>query len=124
MDTCIQACPCFSECSDGCDDCSNSICTCAYPDEDPDYLLCASASETRYMACIGGCNAGDIHCVVVCGANFNTDISNCPCQVKTSSSFYTHTFFSGKLCRWMPMSKLHLSIIESPELVPCHQRRK
>ena len=82
MDTCIQACPCFSQCSDGCDDCANSICTCAYPDEDPNYLLCASAAETRYMACIGSCTLGDVHCLALCGVNFNTDISNCPCQVK------------------------------------------
>ena len=83
LDQCIQSCPCFSQCPGGCaDDCQNAICACAYPDEDPNYLICSEWVETVYEECLEGCTRGDVHCLSICGYNYNSMISQCPCQVR------------------------------------------
>ena len=38
LENCIDLCPCFSGCPNGCLDCDNQVCFCENPDEDPDYL--------------------------------------------------------------------------------------
>ena len=80
-DQCVQSCPCFSECPDGCKDCSNSICPCAIPDEDPDYLICSGQVELVYLSCVVGCTPGDAECLANCARDYNTTLDQCPCQV-------------------------------------------
>ena len=80
LDQCIQKCPCFSECEAGCDGCANEICTCAYPEDNPNHTTCVDAVETAYMGCLQSCTAGDVHCLSVCGVNFNNNLHECPCN--------------------------------------------
>ena len=80
-DQCVQSCPCFSVCPDGCKDCSNSICPCAIPDEDPDYLICSGQVELVYLSCVVGCTPGDAVCLSNCARDYNNTLDQCPCQV-------------------------------------------
>ena len=81
-DQCIDSCPCYSDCPDGCDDCSNSICTCSTPDEDPDYLFCSNLVEMLYLECIVDCSSGNVECLSNCARDYNVMIEECPCQVE------------------------------------------
>ena len=80
LDQCIQKCPCFSECEAGCDGCANGICTCAYPDNNEDYVTCVGKVENDYFKCLSACTPGDVHCVSMCGVDFNANLDECPCN--------------------------------------------
>jgi len=80
MDQCIQSCPCFSECLDGCSDCANSMCVCAHPNDNPDYVHCVALVDSVYVECLLSCQAGDVHCVSICGQNYSRMLHECPCQ--------------------------------------------
>ena len=80
-DQCIDSCPCFSDCPNGCDDCSNSICACSNPDQNPDYIICSDQVESLYLTCLTGCPSGDAVCVAKCARDYNVMIEQCPCQV-------------------------------------------
>jgi len=84
-DKCVQSCPCFSQCPNGCDGCANSICVCARPDEDPDYVTCAAWVKSVYNECFTRCTPGNVDCVSECARNFNAMISQCPCQAECPS---------------------------------------
>ena len=81
LDQCIQSCPCFSQCLSGCTDCPNQICTCAFPDSNPDYVSCAAWVESVYTECLTSCTAGDVHCLSLFGFSYNSMINQCPCRV-------------------------------------------
>ena len=83
-DQCIDSCPCFSDCPEGCDGCSNLICVCAVPNEDPDYLICSELVDSIYLECFLGCSPGNIECVSNCARDYNSMIEQCPCQVRKS----------------------------------------
>ena len=82
LDGCIQECPCFSECEQGCDGCANGICTCAYPDQNPDHVDCTDYEDFMYVWCLSECEKGDVHCLSVCGIEFGNNILECPCNVR------------------------------------------
>merc|ERR1711935_1139757 len=80
LDNCIQSCPCFSQCPDGCSDCTNSICVCAHPDDNPDYVNCVDWVESVYVECLVSCQAGDVHCLSICGQTYSRMLNECPCE--------------------------------------------
>ena len=63
---CQDQCPCYYQCKDGCHDCSHDTCTCAYPEENADYIKCAEQGDDLYSACINQCSIGDMNCVDQC----------------------------------------------------------
>jgi hypothetical protein len=102
-DQCIDSCPCFSDCPDGCVDCFNSICAqCSNPDEDPDYLICSNLAEILYLECIVRCSSGDAECLSNCARDYTIMIEQCPCQVLHFNQFILH-YSSVWLPEWLPM---------------------
>ena len=83
LDACIQSCPCFFECLDGCVDCPNAVCTCADPHQNDDYISCVAWVESVYVDCLFGCSFGDPHCLSVCGYNYARMMDECPCTVRS-----------------------------------------
>lgn len=106
LNKCINECPCFSECEQGCDGCDNGMCTCAYPDDNPDHVACAEHVYFVYAMCLGRCTSGDVHCLSVCGYEFADDLETCPCNVWILKLFSNVYFFSGRLPRRMSVPRL------------------
>ena len=79
---CIDSCPCFSQCPNGCDGCLNTVCVCAIPDENPDYIICSELAELDYLKCVVKCPPADVECLSLCIRDYNTLIDQCPCQVR------------------------------------------
>ena len=76
----LQSCPCFSECPSGCSGCQYSECTCAHPDENPDFKSCEADVNHVYVDCLKACDPGEDHCARTCAHNYNTMVKMCPCM--------------------------------------------
>ena len=77
---CQDSCPCYFDCDAGCHDCEHSTCTCAYPEENADFIKCAAEGDAVYFACINECPVNQMACVSACGREYEDLMAQCPCQ--------------------------------------------
>ena len=73
------ACPCHTDCLDGCTDCENLICSCKDNTNDKNLDACVAEQNSILGNCTLGCN-GETDCQLACLERFETNYSNCPCQ--------------------------------------------
>ena len=82
MAACINGCPCFLMCPNGCLGCSSSFCQCTGdPTEDPNYQICRQQLDDEYYECIVACPPQDLTCINQCIREENEKLENCPCMV-------------------------------------------
>ena len=103
---CQDQCPCYYQCKDGCHNCSHDTCTCAYPEENADYIKCAEQGDGVYSACINQCSIGDMNCVAQCGREYEIFMEKCPCQERFDFDFKTYKFQAFKLESFKPLKSL------------------
>lgn len=48
-------------------------------------ITCVAWVETVYVDCLAGCPAGDVHCLSLCGRDYNNLMEQCPCQAGCSN---------------------------------------
>ena len=60
--------------------CEHSTCTCAYPEENADFIECAAEGDAVYFACINECPVNQMACVSACGREYEDFMAQCPCQ--------------------------------------------
>ena len=82
---CLNNCPCFDNCPNGCLGCDAVECggsqdPCADPESDPNLGLCEDEAEYRYSKCITKCAHGDYECFQDCGRVYDQELEKCPCR--------------------------------------------
>ena len=80
LQSCLDACPCFANCPDGCKGCPNSVCQCADLENNLDYVECESQVDQRYAECIVECDKTDSTCLTDCSREYADQIERCPCK--------------------------------------------
>ena len=75
----VLACPCHTDCLDGCIDCENLICSCKDDTNGKNLDVCAAEQSDILGNCTLGCN-GETDCQLSCLETFETNYSKCPCQ--------------------------------------------
>ena len=75
----VLACPCHTDCLDGCIDCENLICSCKDDTNGKNLDACAAEQSDILGNCTLGCY-GDTDCQLSCLETFETNYSKCPCQ--------------------------------------------
>ena len=80
LSACIEACPCFDECLNGCDGCESDYCQCVDPESNADYIFCQRAAEAQYNRCVYTCDIGDAVCFSECNRDYTANHALCPCM--------------------------------------------
>ena len=75
----ILACPCHTDCLDGCTDCENLICSCKDDTNGKNLDACAAEITGILGNCTLGCKS-ETDCQLSCLETFERNYSNCPCQ--------------------------------------------
>ena len=57
--------PCHENCPDGCPGCDSPFCSCAIPDQNPDFEVCSEHAWTDLGKCLSTCH-GDGDCLTEC----------------------------------------------------------
>ena len=73
IESLFSACPCESECIDGCDGCDNPVCECKDKRENAPWNSCIDSNSIKLGRCMYDCN-NDIDCEAECTQEgFQTD---------------------------------------------------
>ena len=78
------ACPCESECIDGCEGCHNPVCQCKEKRENPEWNSCIDSNSIKLGRCMYDCN-DDLECETDCTQQFKSRQQNCPCEDNCSA---------------------------------------
>ena len=77
--SCINECPCFDQCPNGCIECSSKYCACSDKENYPDFTLCNELAELDFRNCILKCSH-DSACFQKCEADYSESLYECPCN--------------------------------------------
>jgi len=83
FDDCLNECPCYAKCFEGCDNCQNPVCdqSCSDPDNSTASLQCKHFVNMRYKECANTCDIdGTSECFDNCESSRAENMANCPCM--------------------------------------------
>lgn len=118
---CGAACPCNSDCLNGCEGCANSVCSCKDPRENAEYNFCMKNALDEEKKCISSCPNED--CIEDCYVIRKGAISKCPCNSycqgfqTTVVSFLSRKCLVGCPCEQFNCQEYALLLQESPAKV-------
>merc|ERR1712131_425644 len=70
----------MDNCPGGCTECNSPFCTCASPEQNPDYAACQSKIEELYHSCLFDCGVHDYECFAGCNREYDESLQFCPCM--------------------------------------------
>ena len=131
--TVYLACPCHTDCIDGCKGCDNPICVCnvsqnfdsilakleksiLFQDDSNDDNLdaCLSKTSKTLGQCILDCD-NDSSCETACVSAFKDEHSECPCQVRRIVQMFIVLFYR---------KNAHLVALATTTIATCPKRKQ